>query len=58
MTLVCSSGKQSGGGGEAVKSTKMATEAGLGKEGYRQLFFYFFQWFNFFFSNERIEIIF
>ena len=49
MTLVCSSGKQSGGGGEAVKSTKMATEAGLGKEGYRQLFFYFFQWFKFFF---------
>lgn len=58
MTLVFSSRKQSRAEEKAVKSTKMVTEAGLGQEGYRKLFFYFFQWFNFLFPNERNEIIF
>lgn len=58
MGLVCSSGKQSRGGKKAVKSTKMVTEAGLGQEGYRQLFFYFSNGSIFYFSNEGNEIIF
>lgn len=36
----------------------MVTEAGLGQEGYRQLFFYFSNGSIFYFSNEGNEIIF